>query len=64
VVPSPRIELGTDPYQGPVRPLNYEGPCVVGEVRLELTWIAPLVPKTSPSTNFGIRPFVRCVYRS
>ena len=29
---------------------------VVGEVRLELTWIAPLVPKTSPSTNFGTRP--------
>jgi hypothetical protein len=25
VVPSARIELATDPYQGPVRPLNYEG---------------------------------------
>jgi hypothetical protein len=29
LVPSARIELATDPYQGPVRPLNYEGLCVV-----------------------------------
>ena len=56
VVPSARIELATDPYQGPVRPLNYEGLFVVGDVRLELTRIAPLVPKTSASTVPPIAP--------
>ena len=40
MVPSPRIELGTDPYQGPVRPLNYKGLCVwcVTELNLSHTF--------------------------
>ena len=25
MVPRPRIELGTDPYHGPVIPFNYQG---------------------------------------
>ena len=36
---------------------------MVGDVRLELTRIAPLVPKTSASTDSANRPlFVWCVY--
>ena len=31
---------------------------MVGDVRLELTRIAPLVPKTSASTDSANRPFV------
>ena len=32
--------------------------CFVGEGRLELPWITPLVPKTSAATNYATRPFI------
>ena len=55
VVPSARIELATDPYQGPVRPLNYEGLlCLVPQERLELSRREASVPKTDVSANSTI----------